>query len=162
LVCVTWRGLARISGGCCRGGLRRRPDVLSTRSTHAGGPHLSPALHLNPVRRVSMLRKFAIAVAAAAVLTSPAALAPKPAAPAQVAEEATAKLAQTSRYKEDEIAFFAKVRPQFTALTPPDSSETVTFVESSEGLPQSGSWRNSLAVADMNGDGFLDLVTPPE
>src|SRR5207253_1106821 len=34
--------------------------------------------------------------------------------------------------------------------------------ESSEGLPQSGSWRNSLSVADMNGDGCPDIVAPPE
>jgi len=36
------------------------------------------------------------------------------------------------------------------------------FVSASNGLPTEGSWRNSLDVADMNGDGHLDLVVPPQ
>jgi len=66
------------------------------------------------------------------------------------------------RWQSEHIAYFKKIRPQFAELAPPASSKTVTFQQSSKGLPQSGSWRNSLAVADMNGDGFPDLVTPPE
>ena len=66
-----------------------------------------------------------------------------------------------SRYTADVIAYFARVRPQFMPLMPADSTKTITFAESSEGLPTDGSWRNSLTVADMNEDGFLDLVTPP-
>ncbi len=80
----------------------------------------------------------------------------------KVQEEAAGKAAQTSPYNEQEIAYFARIRPQFTELTPPESKKTITFEESSEGLPQSGSWRNSLAVADMNGDGCPDLIAPPE
>jgi hypothetical protein len=38
----------------------------------------------------------------------------------------------------------------------------VRFEESSEGLPSSGSWRNSGTVADMNGDGCPDIIAPPE
>ncbi|HXT22203.1 MAG TPA: hypothetical protein VN923_15730, partial [Thermoanaerobaculia bacterium] len=30
-----------------------------------------------------------------------------------------------------------------------------------QGLPQNGQWRDGLAIADMNEDGHLDLVTPP-
>ncbi|HMK50763.1 MAG TPA: VCBS repeat-containing protein, partial [Thermodesulfovibrionales bacterium] len=31
----------------------------------------------------------------------------------------------------------------------------------SDGLPDKGLWRESLALYDMNGDGFLDIVAPP-
>lgn len=69
---------------------------------------------------------------------------------------------ESTRYGADHVAFFKKIRPQFATLTPPAAGKTITFAESSDGLPQAGSWRNSLAVADMNRDGFVDLVTPPE
>src|SRR5437588_845674 len=72
------------------------------------------------------------------------------------------KTPTSSRYKEQDIAFFAKIRPQFSALTPPDNGKTIKFVESSDGLPQNGSFRNSLAVADMNGDGCPDIIAPPQ
>jgi len=68
----------------------------------------------------------------------------------------------TGRWQADHIAYFKRVRPQFVALVPPTGSKTISFQPSSEGLPQSGSWRNSLAVADMNGDGLPDLIAPPE
>ncbi|HXH41151.1 MAG TPA: FG-GAP-like repeat-containing protein, partial [Thermoanaerobaculia bacterium] len=67
-----------------------------------------------------------------------------------------------SRYNDAVIAFFKKIRPQFTALEPPMSSKTIRFEESSEGLPKEGSWRNSLAVADMNEDGCPDIIAPPQ
>jgi hypothetical protein len=82
--------------------------------------------------------------------------------PAQIIEQAAAPTTAPSPYTKEDMDYFLRVRPQFTALTPPASHKTISFVESSEGLPQSGSWRNSLAVADMNGDGFVDLVAPPE
>ena len=65
-------------------------------------------------------------------------------------------------YDKITLDFFKKIRPDFTALTPPAKNVTVRFEDASEGLPQSGSWRNSLAVADMNGDGCPDLIAPPE
>jgi hypothetical protein len=70
--------------------------------------------------------------------------------------------ATVAHYSEKDLAFFAKIRSQFTELNPPASDKSVSFAESSDGLPQTGSWRNSLAVADMNDDGCPDLIAPPE
>jgi hypothetical protein len=82
------------------------------------------------------------------------------ASPEKVAEEAEA--AGYRKFGEEDIKFFQAIRSEFSELTPPPSDTVVRFEDSSEGLPKSGSWRNSMAVADMNGDGFLDLITPPE
>jgi len=61
-----------------------------------------------------------------------------------------------------EIDYFNQLRSEFQPLDVPQGTKSVTFVESSEGLPTAGSWRNSLAVADMNGDGFPDIIAPTE
>jgi FG-GAP-like repeat len=63
---------------------------------------------------------------------------------------------------DDEIRYFESVRTEFSELAPPTSNVRVKFEEASNGLPGSGSWRNSLAVGDMNEDGFPDLVLPPQ
>jgi hypothetical protein len=57
---------------------------------------------------------------------------------------------------------YLELRDEFVTLTPAQSDEVVRFVESSHGLPRSGSWRNSPAVVDINGDGHLDIVAPPQ
>ncbi|HEX7708052.1 MAG TPA: VCBS repeat-containing protein [Thermoanaerobaculia bacterium] len=57
--------------------------------------------------------------------------------------------------------FLRDIRPDFTPLQPPMSDVRVRFEPASNGLPTSGNFRNSLAVADMNGDGFADLIVPP-
>jgi len=67
-----------------------------------------------------------------------------------------------SRFNAATIKFLRSIRGDFTKLTAPESETVIRFEESSEGLPTSGSWRNSLAVADMNGDGFVDIIAPPE
>ena len=38
---------------------------------------------------------------------------------------------------------------------------SLTIADISDGLPREGLWREALALADMNGDGFLDIVAPP-
>ena len=81
---------------------------------------------------------------------------------APTAEHPAPARAPTTMFTANHIAFFKRIRPQYTELTPPDANVTVRFKESSNGLPTKGSWRNSVAVADINGDGFVDLVAPPE
>jgi FG-GAP-like repeat len=69
---------------------------------------------------------------------------------------------QTRKYDEAALSYLRNFRPEFQKLSPPESGKTIRFEESSEGLPDAGSWRNSLAVADMNGDGFPDIIAPPQ
>lgn len=42
-----------------------------------------------------------------------------------------------------------------------ENKNTFTFTNISDGLPQKGLWRQNLALIDMNGDGFPDIVAPP-
>lgn len=79
-------------------------------------------------------------------------------------EQAVARQAeeQAKQWPEESVKYFKKTRPEFTPLTPPPAGKTIAFKDSSDGLPKSGSFRNSLAVADMNGDGFADIIAPPE
>lgn len=70
--------------------------------------------------------------------------------------------ASNNRYSDADIKYLQSIRSEFFELTPPQSNKTIRFVEASEGLPTSGSWRNGLAIADMNGDGFPDIIAPPE
>ena len=63
---------------------------------------------------------------------------------------------------ESEKKVLLSLRTEFTELNPPSSPKVVRFVDSSKGLPTAGNFRNSMAVADMNGDGCPDLIVPPE
>lgn len=67
-----------------------------------------------------------------------------------------------SRYSKSDLEFFDVLRPQFFPLDPAKNDRTIRFEESSDGLPQAGSFRNSMAIADMNEDGFPDIVLPPQ
>ncbi|HXI13616.1 MAG TPA: VCBS repeat-containing protein [Thermoanaerobaculia bacterium] len=67
-----------------------------------------------------------------------------------------------TRLDPEQIKFFRKFREDLIEAPFRTTTEMVRFVEASDGLPQDGSWRNSLDVADMNGDGLLDLVVPPQ
>jgi hypothetical protein len=60
------------------------------------------------------------------------------------------------------VEYLTAIRDEFTPLDPPVAPVKVTFEESSEALPANGSWRNAAAVADMNNDGFADIVLPPQ
>ena len=69
---------------------------------------------------------------------------------------------EPSPYNDAQIKYLETLRSEFSDLTPKASSKTVRFQKASDGLPTTGSWRNSPAVADMNGDGCLDIVAPAE
>jgi hypothetical protein len=60
------------------------------------------------------------------------------------------------------LEFLKVLKAEFSTLTPPDSALKLKFRDASAGLPAAGSWRNSADVADMNGDGHLDLILPPQ
>src|SRR5260221_11521006 len=59
-------------------------------------------------------------------------------------------VAPLSKWTEPQIAYMKKMRPEFQDLSVPASPKTIRFEDSSEGLPTTGSWRNSLDIADMN------------
>ena len=72
------------------------------------------------------------------------------------------KAAETKPVPKETVDYLNLIRDEFTPLDPPASPVRIRFEEASKGLPDSGSWRNSGAVADMNGDGHPDLVLPPQ
>ncbi|HEY0141411.1 MAG TPA: VCBS repeat-containing protein [Thermoanaerobaculia bacterium] len=65
-------------------------------------------------------------------------------------------------YAEEQVKYFEVMRNEFTEIGVPSAGTTIRFEEASANLPNNGSWRNTMSVADMNGDGHVDLVFPPE
>jgi hypothetical protein len=72
------------------------------------------------------------------------------------------KAESTRTLPQETVDYLKLIRDEFTPLDPPAGDVRLRFKESSDGLPGSGSWRNAPAVADMNGDGFQDIVLPPQ
>jgi hypothetical protein len=70
--------------------------------------------------------------------------------------------APEKKFTDEQLAYVKAIRPEFQDLSVPSSGKTIRFESGSDGLPTQGSWRNSLAVGDMNNDGFPDLICPPE
>jgi hypothetical protein len=80
-------------------------------------------------------------------------------------KEEREKMAEDAKYPAMDpaaVKYYETLRQDFTPIEAPKSNVRVKFEEASAGLPTGGSWRNSLAVADMNGDGHVDLVLPPQ
>jgi len=85
--------------------------------------------------------------------------------PSQAVEQSDIEKGAESPYKQyNEWALeqLKKIRPEFETLEVPESTKTIRFQEASEGLPTSGSWRNTVTVADMNDDGCPDIIAPPQ
>lgn len=82
-------------------------------------------------------------------------------APRRTAEERKASAA-ISTYSPTALAYLEKVRHEYEPLEPPAVDTRIRFEESSNGLPTGGSFRNALAVADMDGDGNADIVLPSQ
>jgi hypothetical protein len=57
---------------------------------------------------------------------------------------------------------FRRLKKEFVEIVPAPAKRTVAFEQSSAGLPTAGSWRNAADAADMNGDGFVDILLPPQ
>jgi hypothetical protein len=49
----------------------------------------------------------------------------------------------------------------FEDISPPREAGRIRLVPAASGLPVSGLWRASFVVADVNGDGIPDIVSPP-
>jgi hypothetical protein len=75
---------------------------------------------------------------------------------------ATAERSTVAKYTPEQLKFAEKLRGEFTEVPAKQSAKTIRFEEASQGLPDSGSWRNTLAVADMNNDGCPDIIAPPQ
>ncbi|HVR10393.1 MAG TPA: VCBS repeat-containing protein [Thermoanaerobaculia bacterium] len=56
-------------------------------------------------------------------------------------------------------AELAKIAATYKADTP--ESHRLRFIDFGKGLPSSGQWREGFVLADMNGDGHLDIVHSP-
>lgn len=65
-------------------------------------------------------------------------------------------------YNAAQLEYLNKAAVEFVPIKPMAADVKILFEESSKGLPQQGSWRNSLDVADFNNDGFPDIVAPSE
>lgn len=85
---------------------------------------------------------------------------PEPQKPLE--EDLQKRTQSNTRFSDGDVEYLQRARSEFFEVTPRESTKTVRFEEASDGLPASGSWRNSLAVGDINGDGFPDLIAPPE
>src|SRR5215212_5553804 len=72
------------------------------------------------------------------------------------------EVAKVGNYDDAQYKYLKYIQPEFSALAPEMAGKRMVFEDSSEGLPTGGSWRNSLTVADMNNDGFADIITPPQ
>ncbi|MGH9443061.1 MAG: FG-GAP repeat domain-containing protein, partial [Thermoanaerobaculia bacterium] len=50
----------------------------------------------------------------------------------------------------------------FDSIVPARAKSGVRLVRAGGGLPEGGQWRQNIAVADLNGDGFPDIVASPD
>ena len=85
-----------------------------------------------------------------------------PELPPRLTREERREALKNKEYSEQAVEYMKKIRSEYEPLEPPRSEKKVRFEAASNGLPKDGSWRNALDVADMNGDGHMDLIVPSE
>ncbi len=77
-------------------------------------------------------------------------------------DEAAAKVrAQNEKTPQDLKPIVEFPESEYEVVTPKTSRVRLRFEEKSAGLPTSGFWRSNMDVADLDGDGMLEIVTPP-
>jgi hypothetical protein len=68
---------------------------------------------------------------------------------------------EAAKKRADELAGRTSPEPPPEPIEPPRAASGVRLVRAGAGLPQKGQWRSNLAVADVDGDGHLDIVAAP-
>ncbi len=88
--------------------------------------------------------------------------APEPPGPKSEQKPVVPRNTEYVKLSAEARAYLTELKKEFGVTTPMPSGVTIAFEESSAGLPTRGSWRNGLDVADMNGDGLLDIIAPSQ
>ncbi len=76
-------------------------------------------------------------------------------------EERDALRKEKQRAKEGDVSGPVLTERDFDTIAPARGSKSVRLVKAGAGLPDSGQWRQNIAVADLDGDGYLDIIAPP-
>ena len=128
--------------------------------THHGaaGPTtlLAHALLLSVVLAVPLGSFSSPGQPATRVSTAPA---PSPGAATPLSDDADPPPIIPGQSRGPDAGDLERIAASYRSDTP--ETDRLRFVPFGEGLPQSGQWRDGFAVADMNGDGHLDIVHGP-
>src|SRR5262249_18359164 len=62
----------------------------------------------------------------------------------------------------EQVKFYQDIRAEFKTIEVPEAGKTLRFIEASDGLPGGGSYRTSIAVADIKEDGSPATSPPPQ
>ncbi|HVT01803.1 MAG TPA: VCBS repeat-containing protein [Thermoanaerobaculia bacterium] len=80
----------------------------------------------------------------------------------QVTKDPDGREMRVTPFTPEQVSYIQVLKGEMEELPATPSDVRLSFEESSVGLPDSGSWRNGVAIADMNEDGLPDIVAPPQ